>query len=476
MELALLLALVSLTGCAHYQPKPLAPDASAQALDSRTLDSEELHTFLRNNLRSSLSAWPVKTWDEQKLTLVALYYHPGLEVARAQWRVAQAGEITAGARPNPTVGFTPEYNFSAASGMTPWIPALSIDLPVETAGKRGHRVAHAKDLSEAARLNIASAAWQVRSRLMSALLDLDAARNREGLFGKQLKLQQQIEKSLQQRLDAGAIAASELNPVRVQMAKTQLDLQAAQSQRAEALARVAEALGIPLSVLDRFEFTLRKPPVDELTQPKAREQALHSRTDILAALAEYAATQSALQLEIVKQYPDVHLGTGYQFDQGDSKWHLGLSADIPVLNRNQGPIAEAEARRSEAAARFQEAQSRAIQEIDRATASLRLAREQMESSAKFVASQRTQQESLTAQAKAGAIDPLDVLTAQLDLAAAGLVEFESQVKLRQAVAELENAVQRPVFHEAALQAAEPVAQASDARRESKPQKKKEKNR
>ena len=114
----------------------------------------------------------------------------------------------------------------------------------------------------------------------------------------------------------------------------------------------------------------RIPEADDLTSAEARRAALQSRTDILAALAEYAASESALQLEIAKQYPDIHLSPGYQFDQGDNKWHLGLSAELPVLNRNQGPIAEAEARRAESAARFEALQAKVIAEIDRALAVL----------------------------------------------------------------------------------------------------------
>jgi outer membrane protein TolC len=66
-------------------------------------------------------------------------------------------------------------------------------------------------------------------------------------------------------------------------------------------------------------------------------------------LAEYNASQSALQLEIAKQYPDIHLNPGYEFDQGDNKWSPGLTVTLPILNQNKGPIAEAEAKRTEAA-------------------------------------------------------------------------------------------------------------------------------
>ena len=75
-----------------------------------------------------------------------------------------------------------------------------------------------------------------------------------------------------------------------------------------------------------------------------------------------------MQLEIAKQYPDVHLNPGYELDQTDNKWTLGLTVDLPLLNQNQGGIAEAKAKRAQAAAHFLSVQANAISEIDNALA------------------------------------------------------------------------------------------------------------
>ena len=60
------------------------------------------------------------------LTLAAFYYHPDMEVARAEWDVARAAIQTAGGRPNPTLNVTPGLNFShvnAAPGSAPGFPS-----------------------------------------------------------------------------------------------------------------------------------------------------------------------------------------------------------------------------------------------------------------------------------------------------------------------------------------------------------------
>ena len=118
-----------------------------------------------------------------------------------------------------------------------------------------------------------------------------------------------------------------------------------------------------------YDLTSLPADVDRLTSSEVRRQALQHRPDVLAALSDYAASESALQLEIAKQYPDIHLNTGYEYDQGLQKWGLlGFGVELPLLNRNEGPIAEAEARRKQAAARFEALQARVIADLDRALA------------------------------------------------------------------------------------------------------------
>ena len=95
----------------------------------------------------------------------------------------------------------------------------------------------------------------------------------------------------------------------------------------------ASAIGVPVAALDSVSLDFDLPPVPaagHLTSAEARSATLRSRTDILGALAEYAASQSALQLEIAKQYPDLHLGPGYAWNAGsagDNEWSLGLTLE-----------------------------------------------------------------------------------------------------------------------------------------------------
>ena len=445
---AFMFLLLALPGCARFQDRKLEPEKTLSAYENRSLENSRLQSFLATNQIPPLADWkPPEKWDLDTLTLVGFFYHPSLDVARAQWSTAKAAVRTAGGRPNPTIGLLPGYDFNAANGLSPWIPEMTFDLPIETAGKRGHRIHRAEQLSTAARLNILSTAWQVRSALRTGLLNFLAARLREQALEAQLQSEQTILQLMEQRLQAGAVASTDLFPARVDVLRTRSDLIDLKRQQAEARAGVANALGVPLKAIEslQFDFPLELPGNwSDLSSTEIRRGALRGRADLLAGLADYEASQAALQLEIARQYPDVHLGSTYQWDQGENKWLAGVTFELPVLNRNQGPIAEALAKREETAARFTALQAKVIAEIDRALAARTAALDQVSRQEQFTRLARERAASVENLFKAGAADKLELSSAQLEASVSGLASLDAQARAQQALAQLEEAIQRPL--------------------------------
>jgi outer membrane protein TolC len=442
-----LLGSAILAGCAHFQPQPLAPEQSAAQFDGRRLDDEGLKAFITQDSGAPVR-WPPARWDLNTLTLAAFYFHPDLAVARAQWRVAEAGRVTAGARPNPSVSFSPAYDNQIPNNPSPWLIPVTFDLPIETAGKRGQRMAEAEKAAEAARWGFVSAAWQIRGGVRASLLDYSLAGRRADLLQQQWSAQTNIVRRLQARLEAGAVTRPELTLVQIAAHKTQLDLGDARARQADARSRLAQALGVSLAALEgvklAFDFSAEAPAA--LTAADARGVALRQRADILGALANYAAAEADLRLQVARQYPDLHLGPGYAWNNGnagDNQWSLGLTLELPILDQNQGPIAEAEAQRKLAAAKFAALQAQVCGQIDRALAAVQVAREQLQTSAKLLAAEKQQEQSAEAQLQAGAADSLEVLNAQLESANAALAALDNEEKLQSALGALEDAMQEP---------------------------------
>jgi cobalt-zinc-cadmium efflux system outer membrane protein len=454
----LILAACCLTGCAHFQSQPLSASGTSADFESRSLTNQDLRAFLETN-RVNLPGQH-DSWDLKALTLVAFYYQPTLAEARAQLLAVQAARITAGGRPNPSVSVTPGYDSGIPGNPSPWLVPVTLDWPIETAGKRRKRMAQAELLAEATRWNLVGTIWQVRSRVRAALVNLNGAREIELLLAHQTMTQSNIVHLLEGQIAAGSISSFEATPSRVALDSARLAWQDAVGQSRLARVQLATALGVPLQALDGVAFSLASlgqfPP--DLTKPEIRRQALLNRSDVRGALAEYAASQSALQLEIANQYPDLHLGQGYAWNAGsagDSQWTLGLTLTLPVLNQNQGPIAEANAKRAQAAAHFLVVQANTIGEINSALAGYAAALAQAETAQTLLQSLQQRLDSVRAQAKAGETDALAIASAEVEFTTGAQSQLAAKIKIQQALGQLEDAVQSPlILAPAMLHAAE----------------------
>ena len=442
-----LLTATLLAGCATFHPQPISPEKTAAAFDARSLADDGLRAFLETN--HIAVPGPGDSWNLKQLTLAAFYYQPSLAEARAQLLAARAAKITAGQRPNPTVTVTPAYDNQIPDNPTPWIVPVSVDIPIETAGKRGKRIAEAEHLAGAARWNLVGAVWQVRSQIRTALLNFYSARETESLFARQEAAQSNVVRLLEGQLAAGAVSSYDVAQARTALATTQLARQDASGKFRQARVELAHALGVPARALDgvKFSFAGFSQFPRDLTRPEVRRQALLNRADVRGALAQYAASQSALQLQIANQYPDIHLGPGYAYNAGnagDNQWELGLSLTLPVLNHNQGPVAEAKANRAAAAAHFLKVQADAVAQIDSALAGYRAALQQVATAKALLENTQKQLDSVRAQAQVGETDPLAVANAEVEYAAGAQSRLNALISAQQALGQLEDAVQNPL--------------------------------
>jgi outer membrane protein, heavy metal efflux system len=443
----IILAATLLAGCVTFHPQPISPEKSAASFDRRSLEDPGLRAFLETNHVAVPS--PGEAWNLKQLTLAAFYYQPTLAEARAQLLAAQAAQITAGERPNPSVSVTPGYDVGIPDNPSPWLVPVSVDWPIETAGKRGYRMAEARHLAEEARWNLVGAVWQVRSAARTALLNLYAARQTESLLARQETAQSNVVRLLEGQFAAGNVSSYEVTQARIALDTTILARQAATGQYRQARVALAGALGVPLRSLAavKFSFAAMNEFPRQLTKPEIRRQALLSRADVRGALANYAASQSALQLEIAYQYPDLHLGPGYAWNAGsagDSEWDLGLTLTLPILNQNQGPVAEAEANRKVAAAHFLTVQSQAVGQIESALAGYRAALQQVATADALQKNLQQRLDSVRAQEQAGEVDPLTLANAKVEADAGAQSRLNALVQAQQALGQLEDAVQSPL--------------------------------
>src|SRR5216684_3105321 len=432
-----------LTGCAvqRYRPAPIVASVTASRFESRSLADPGLQSFEEQNLGRPVSPWPPKTWDLQALSLAALYFSPALESARARLAGTEAALVTAGARPNPSLSVAPGIP-------TPYLLTLDFAFPIETAGKRGHRIQVARNLHQAARFDLADSAWTIHSGVRAALLNyLLASRNLE-LFRSEEKVREDQVNILEQIFSVGEIPRQNVDLARIDLSKTHLAIDVAEGQVRETKAALAAAVGLPVAALESADFAwpnIDTPPsVESLSPGEIQRYAVLNRLDLRRSLEQYAAAEADLQVEIAKQYPDINIGPGYTYEEKHSFFTVGVSTTVPLFNRNQGPIAEAEARRKEAAAVFLERQAQIIAKSERALAVYTAALEELSEAESLRKLQETQLQIMQQTIRAGADNRLSLDNVEIQSWVLARAQLDALLRAQRALGELQDSVQRPL--------------------------------
>lgn len=430
--------------CVHYQAKPLKPEVLENDFRSRTFNDAGLRDFAKSECGRE---WPPSTLDLNALVCAGLYFHPDLAIARAQVNEAEAAVIAARPRMNPGIAAEGGYNRTTDSVVT---YSISPVFTIETAGKRGYRILEAEKLADAARIAMAETEWQVRSNIRAAFVAWHFAQRRVALLNAQQRIDAEVVEIYEKRLDTGDAARPELMAAHDQQASTTVSMRAAEGSAAHARAALAAAIGVPETALESAPLTaatLDEPPSAASLPVRGVERAgLLHRADIRRSLDEYAAAEAHLRLEIANQYPDIPLTPAYSFQEGFPAYTLGSAIDsIPIFNRHQGPIAEADARRAELKARFAALQSQAIAQATSALEQYRAAmQEWAEARERLQSIGREREQAVRAAFNAGNADRLQLAQARAATVGAGQTVTDALERAQSALSALEDAVQAPL--------------------------------
>jgi outer membrane protein TolC len=299
-----------------------------------------------------------------------------------------------------------------------------------------------------AAFGVVETAWRVRSAVHTALLNHLLAEREYDLALAYQSASERTAQLLQQRVDAGAAGTPELNLALANLAAARLKTAQAQGRVQATLNALAAALGVPVDRVRQLKFIWPQfdNPPDEvsLTPERVQQLALLNRIDLRRIIAEYAAADEALKLEIAQQYPDVSLGGGYSWEVGENIFQLLPIISLPLMNQNQGAIAEARAKRSQVAAEFTALQQSIIAQANGALTRYRgslNAFTQASSSAAF--SEKRLAASRRA-AELGDIDAVALATTKLETIVAEKSKLNALADTQADLGALEDAVQRPL--------------------------------
>lgn len=436
---------VSACGFQEYIAKPLNSAEISEKFAKRNVNDQQFHAFLIANGYAA-EQLPLQQWGTDDLIYCALFFNPNLDVARAQWRSAEAAKMTAANRRLPNLNTKYGKSNNANDEISPYTYTLSIDLPIETANKRNIRIENAEHLSEAAKLSIAQSAWQLRSEVSKTLFEYQYNQQLLDLLTKEHTFRQQIVAMFQKRISVGESASTELSRANLLLQEVTTQLNEKQRYQLVLQSRLASSLGLPLNRVAQMQLA-------QLTDTQylnpdlnadLQSQALLNRLDIRIALERYAAAEARVKLEIARQYPDIILTPNYTYEFGNKIWALGLSGIMTFITKNKMPIAEAKQLREVEAAQFEALQNTVIAEVATASAKLAQSKQLLENQSLLFAQQQDNTRRIERKFEAGEADRLELTYAKLEALVAQKNYALANYMQRMSLSELENTIQVPI--------------------------------
>jgi outer membrane protein TolC len=440
-----LLLLAAVSGCAwrSYTPAPLDLPKSAESDAARRLDDVGVQAALAAK-RQDNAAWPDITWSREQLTTALLHIHPEQRAARAKVFAALT-RIQAGLKPaTPEITATLEHHSQTSDGKnSPWAVGAGLQWEMVPGSVKSALAQTISVESREVSLTAGDTAWRLYRALGMALLDRQLAAGRAQLAATGLELALAREKSVAVRERYGVASAMEVQLTAQRLQDARRESAEADAAKIAAQTQLASALSVPydsLNLIRIADWPIQNIP-DAAT---ARQLALTHQLDFARQRLHYEWAEAELRLQIAKQFPNLKLGPGLLWSQGDAIWQFSFSLPAALLHRNQTAIETAEAYRYAQGAALLAKQSEVISEVERLrlnalalTQPLNIARASLkaaESQAKLTA----------AQFEAGNVDALTVIDARSLQLQAERAVFDARTVFLRAAWELELAMQAPV--------------------------------
>ena len=324
-------------------PSPAPEQATVVSKPLRLSMNDALGLFIRQNLD----------------VLIAKY---GIEYTKGQ-------EVTARLFPNPllSVGTLSAYTQGRTLSNSGQLFTQVAQL-FELAGKRGYRIESAGFGTQSAEAAFEDAVRQLGFTVKDTYYRIQLAQRRLVLAEENRERFSRILAINTIRFNKGYIAEIDLIRIRLQMvdfhSQVIQSLQTAESMKGELRQLLRLSPKTVLELTTELGFRRIDPDIEKL-----RVTALDVRPDIRAKRFTFSQRESELKLAKAYQIPDVTIGAGYAIQGArgpDNPGQVALNVGIPLplFNRNQGGILQAEVSLQSAEADLDKSMNLVENEVD----------------------------------------------------------------------------------------------------------------
>ena len=366
-------------------------------------------------------------------------HNPQLRAASASIDGAEAGIVTAGAYQNPSVTFGSlgrQRVLMQTAAMPGMLHGFNFSQPIDLPMVRSARINAATVRRQGAQLGLSEMRLAVRGAVKQAFYEALRRRREMQLAQGNVELLEDLRRRIQVQVDVGEAARLELTRAEAEVASARIAVRSAELRSSAALSALYAAVGAPLGPVEP-DGDLQRPQIlptlDELQQ-----EMLSKHPTIQVSQAEIRFAEATAASERAQRLPSPSIWADWFQQPEAAQFRFGVTLTLPVFNKREGPIAEAEAARRHATAVAQTRRVQLLASLERAYSMYQVADQQVQIAETGTLRQAAAAvDAAQAAFKFGERGIIEVLDAQRVLRSARMDYLNAQFDRQQALIELE---------------------------------------
>ncbi|WP_045227132.1 TolC family protein [Methyloterricola oryzae] len=299
--------------------------------------------------RSESLVEPVGDLALPQALALALLHSPDLKAYSWEARAQEAATLQASLMPNPTFGANAaNFGNNSIRGFDGDVVTVELSQLIELGGKRGKRTQAASLTRDLAEWDYEAKRIDVLAQVSRALVDVIVIQQRLELAQQTLDLSEQVITAASARVLAGKSSPMEETKAKVVRSSVQIEMTRAQRELEAARHKLSANWGSSTPKFARVVGNLDD--IQPLPSLDSLQQRLLDNPDLARWATEITQRQAVIEVEKSKAIPDVTatLGGSNYLMTNDYALVVGVSFPLPVFDRNQGGIKEAERRLTKA--------------------------------------------------------------------------------------------------------------------------------
>jgi cobalt-zinc-cadmium efflux system outer membrane protein len=280
-------------------------------------------------------------------TQILMDRNPLLLRERQSIAAARGALVDAKKIPNPEFQLSSESYPLFQSNPGPFInnseTILEVSQTIETAGKRRKRTAIATQDVQVSESSLQDVIRQLKLELKSRYFAVSLAKAQYDLAQQILSEYDKVVKVNEARYKQGEVSGFEFSRLQTERLRFFSDVIDSELQLKNSKAALLELLGADPGAMD-FDVTdtLNAAPLS-LSLQDLQEQALQARADLTAQRERVERGSRALTFQKAQAVPNITPSFGYKRNLTQNAVAFGVNIPLPLFNRNQGGIAQANA-------------------------------------------------------------------------------------------------------------------------------------